>query len=138
MACRQIIKLAASLKVPLEAIGVNCSAPHAISQAIPLISPLVEGSGIKLCAYGNCFQTTTSEWIESLKEDSSHNKATNKKNDVSAQDYDHNGYLLPCAYARFAREWADLGVKIIGGCCGSRPNHLKHVASILRDYNNKQ
>ena len=133
-ACSQIINQTASLRLPLEAIGVNCSTPSAISKALLFIDPLVKGSDINLCAYGNCFQTTTSEWIASLKEeedDDAQNKAA-KKSEISAEDYDHNGYLLPDAYARYAREWAELGVNIIGGCCGSRPQHMKQVASMLR------
>eukprot|EP00986_Skeletonema_menzelii_P010089 scaffold4772_cov145-Skeletonema_menzelii.AAC.7 len=129
-ACSQIIKLASSLKLPLEAIGVNCSSPSAISKALLCISPLVSGSGLKLCAYGNCFQTTTSEWMASLNGDN--DKQKESKRVTSAEEYDHNGYLLPEAYARYAREWAALGAQIIGGCCGSRPQHMKQVASILR------
>lgn len=131
-ACSQIIKLASSLKLPLEAIGVNCSTPSAISKALLFMSPLVEGSGVKLCAYGNCFQTTTSEWIASLKGDNDEQNNIASGRLISAEDYDHDGYLLPHAYARYAREWVDLGVHIIGGCCGSRPQHMKQVASMLR------
>jgi len=138
-ACSQIIKLTASLGLPLEAIGINCSSPSAISKALPCISPLVKGSDVKLCAYGNCFQTSTSQWMASLKEegddddddDDAQNKASEKVV-KSAKDYDHNGYLLPEAYARYSNEWADLGVQIIGGCCGSRPQHMKQVVSMLR------
>ena len=84
-----------------------------------------------LCAYGNCFQTTTSEWMASLNGDNDkHNNPSERMK--SAVDYDHNGYLLPEAYARFASEWANLGVQIIGGCCGSTPLHMKKVASMLR------
>jgi len=133
-ACSQIIKLTAALNLPLEAIGVNCSSPSAISKALPCISPLVKRSDIKLCAYGNCFQTTTQEWMASLKKEGDDDDAQNKasKEVRSAGDYDHNGYLLPEAYARYTHEWADLGVQIIGGCCGSRPQHMKQVVSMLK------
>lgn len=128
-ACIHLITVAASLKLPLEAIGINCSAPYAISKALSHISHLAER--IKLCAYGNCFQTTTSEWMESLKDGSSQSKVTNSVI-ISSKDYDHNGYLLPCAYARYASQWTKLGAKIIGGCCGCRPEHMKQVVSMLR------
>jgi len=131
-ACSQIIKLASSLKLPLEAIGVNCSAPRAISKALLSMSRFVAGSDVKLCAYGNCFQTTTSEWMASLKGDNNGQNDIASARLISAEDYDHEGYLLPHAYARYAREWVDLGVQIIGGCCGSRPQHMKQVASMLR------
>ena len=50
----------------------------------------------------------------------------------SAEDYDEEGYLLPDAYAKFAREWVGSGATTIGGCCGSRPQHMKKVASLLK------
>ena len=28
-------------------------------------------------------------------------------------------------YLQFAREWADLGAQVIGGCCGTTPDHIK-------------
>lgn len=133
-ACRQIITLSKSLKLPLEAIGVNCSAPSAISKALPYISPLLRGSEIKLCAYANCFQSTTSEWIESLKIDNAQDKTTKESQELT-EDYDRNGYILPGAYAKYAIAWALLGVQIIGGCCGSRPQHMKQVARALRKNN---
>lgn len=135
-ACIQLITVAASLKLPLEAIGINCSAPYAISKALTHISHLVEQSEIKLCAYGNCFQTTTSEWMESLKDGSSQSNVTSKS-EISSKDYDHNGYLLPCAYARYASQWIELGANIIGGCCGCRPEHMKQVVSMLRSKKNQ-
>ncbi|KAL7451594.1 hypothetical protein ACHAWC_003421 [Mediolabrus comicus] len=137
-ACSKLITVAASLKLPLEAIGINCSAPYAISKALTHISHLAEKSDIKLCAYGNCFQTTTSEWMESLKDDSSQSKVNNKSEIISSKDYDHNGYLLPCAYARYASQWTELGAKIIGGCCGCRPEHMKQAVSMLRSNNKNQ
>ncbi len=131
-ACSQIMKLASTLRLSLAAIGVNCATPSAISKALILMSPLVAGSEVKLCAYGNCFQTTTSEWMASLKGDDDGQNNIASERLISAEDYDHEGYLLPHAYARYACEWVDIGVQIIGGCCGSRPQHMKQVASMLR------
>jgi homocysteine S-methyltransferase len=37
--------------------------------------------------------------------------------------------VSPEAYAEAAREWRDLGATIIGGCCGTTPEHIRAVAS---------
>jgi S-methylmethionine-dependent homocysteine/selenocysteine methylase len=139
-ACATIIEEATYLNLPLEAIGINCSAPKAISMAVPMLTKLVEGTDIKVCAYGNCFQTTTSEWINSLGIEANASAGTSTAEqqvnvlDSSTEDYDDAGYLIPEVYAKFAIEWAQSGAQIIGGCCGSRPIHMEKVASALKDY----
>ena len=37
--------------------------------------------------------------------------------------------ISPRAYAEAAREWRDLGAMIIGGCCGTTPEHIAALAS---------
>lgn len=32
------------------------------------------------------------------------------------------------AYARIAREWIDAGASVVGGCCGTRPQHIAEIA----------
>lgn len=143
VACNTIIQEANALSnnFSLEAIGVNCSTPNAISVAVPILCKLVEGADIKVLCYGNCFQTTTSEWINSLDEDETSNgidatscttSGTNKQTNDCAEDYDEEGYLLPDVYARYVSEWVRSGATIIGGCCGSRPKHMRIVASLLK------
>ena len=38
----------------------------------------------------------------------------------------------PEAYAHHAREWIALGARIIGGCCGTTPAHVRAVAELAR------
>jgi homocysteine S-methyltransferase len=40
--------------------------------------------------------------------------------------------IAPSVYAECAREWLDLGASIIGGCCGTTPEHIRAAAAILR------
>jgi 5-methyltetrahydrofolate--homocysteine methyltransferase len=40
--------------------------------------------------------------------------------------------LPPDEFARFAHQYLDLGVKIVGGCCGTTPAHIKAVADMVR------
>jgi S-methylmethionine-dependent homocysteine/selenocysteine methylase len=132
LVCQSILHEATVLNLPLKAVGVNCSTPSAISQAVPILSRLVEGSDIKVCAYGNCFKTTTSEWIKTLN-DNACTAVLRTDVEICAKDYDEE-VLTSDAYSNFACEWARLGVSIIGGCCGSRPRHMSSVATALKDF----
>ncbi|MFC0216058.1 bifunctional homocysteine S-methyltransferase/methylenetetrahydrofolate reductase [Paenibacillus chartarius] len=52
-------------------------------------------------------------------------------------DYVDGKYSFAAApdyFATSAQRFADLGVRIIGGCCGTTPEHIAAVASALRGY----
>ena len=38
--------------------------------------------------------------------------------------------MSPAAYAALSAGWLDRGVRIIGGCCGTRPDHMHEVANL--------
>jgi S-methylmethionine-dependent homocysteine/selenocysteine methylase len=38
--------------------------------------------------------------------------------------------ISPEDYAELCRGWVDRGVRIIGGCCGTRPEHIREIAHI--------
>jgi 5-methyltetrahydrofolate--homocysteine methyltransferase len=40
---------------------------------------------------------------------------------------------IPEESADFAREMLDLGVRLIGGCCGNTPDHIHAMAEVLRE-----
>jgi methionine synthase I (cobalamin-dependent) len=37
----------------------------------------------------------------------------------------------PSAYGRFAEEWLDEGASIVGGCCGTTPQHIRMLHAAL-------
>ncbi len=41
--------------------------------------------------------------------------------------------LSPEALAADARQWAQEGFKVIGGCCGTTPQHIQAIAQVLRE-----
>jgi homocysteine S-methyltransferase len=137
LVCQSILHEATALNLPLKALGINCSAPSAISQAVPILVKLVEGTDIKVCAYGNGFKTTTSEWMKTLNDNAHCNTActTDQKADVEicAKGFDEDE-LTSDVFANYACEWARLGARIIGGCCGSSPKHMSAVATVLKDF----
>jgi methionine synthase / methylenetetrahydrofolate reductase(NADPH) len=52
-------------------------------------------------------------------------------------DYD-DGRLTYAAspeyFAEYARQFADLGARLIGGCCGTTPEHISSIANAMRAY----
>jgi len=34
---------------------------------------------------------------------------------------------LPAVYAEYARAWIRAGIRVIGGCCGTTPDHISHI-----------
>lgn len=43
----------------------------------------------------------------------------------------NRGYT-PKRYAEFARQWKEMGAQVIGGCCGTGPEHIRAVREALR------
>jgi S-methylmethionine-dependent homocysteine/selenocysteine methylase len=39
----------------------------------------------------------------------------------------------PAAYAEAARGWIEAGARIVGGCCGTGPEHIRAIASVAAD-----
>ena len=129
-ACRFIEKEAGLQNIFIDAIGINCCAPSSVSTALTILREELKNNEIKCLCYGNCFQTTTSEWIRSLKSSSS-SSSCDEVSKSNCHDYDADGYFLPESYAKYAKEWAKNGAAIIGGCCGCSPNHMKSVQTAL-------
>jgi 5-methyltetrahydrofolate--homocysteine methyltransferase len=40
--------------------------------------------------------------------------------------------VTPDKYYEFALLWKDLGVKIIGGCCGTGPDYIKKISHLKK------
>jgi len=45
----------------------------------------------------------------------------------------HGERISPEAYAAEARTWRDAGARIVGGCCGTGPEHIAALAAALAD-----
>ena len=51
---------------------------------------------------------------------------------IEPPDWQFTGVATPEAFADTAARWVDNGVKVIGGCCGLGPEHIRAVADRLR------
>jgi len=44
----------------------------------------------------------------------------------------HRDHLSPEAFARAAGEWVAAGARVVGGCCGTAPRHIRATAQMLQ------
>ncbi len=91
-----------------EAVLVNCSRPERLSRLIPR---LVEGAGergAEVGAYGNVGEPD------------------------DEVGWRNEGPARPEPYAAAAVGWAEAGASIVGGCCGTTPEHIAALAEALR------
>ncbi len=90
---------------PVDVIGVNCSAGPKV--ALETVEQMAAVSRKPLCAMPNAGQPATVEG--------------------------RNIYLCSPEYmAQYARRFLQAGVRVIGGCCGTTPEHIKLICSEVR------
>jgi methionine synthase I (cobalamin-dependent)/5,10-methylenetetrahydrofolate reductase len=98
----EVVNALAALRV--DVLGVNCGVgPQAALDAIQQMRPL---TGTPLSAMPNAGHPTTQGGRQIY---------------VSTPDY----------FADYARRFAEAGVSIIGGCCGTTPEHIAAMRSVL-------
>ncbi|MDR3737481.1 MAG: homocysteine S-methyltransferase [Terracidiphilus sp.] len=87
------------------AVGINCTRPHWIS---PLIARIRSATAKPVIAYPNSGE----EW------------------DAEARCWTGRGD--PESFGSLAAEWRRTGAQIVGGCCRTRPAHIRQVANAGR------
>lgn len=96
---------AAAMSLPeVAAVGVNCTA---IQDTLPALEGLAEATLLPLAAYAN--------------------------NGFFAEDTPHLAAAPaePELYARCALAWLAAGARLLGGCCGTSPEHVAALAAAL-------
>ena len=91
-------------KPQIVAAGVNCTSPHLI---LPLIGELRSATGKPIAVYPNSGE----RWDAA------------RRCWTGAPD-------IP-AYGKLAREWAEAGAQMIGGCCRTTPEYIRAVRQAL-------
>jgi len=88
------------------AIGINCTIPRFISGLIKKLSTIdTQKEIIVYPNSGEFYDATTKTWI---------------------------GEANPSNFATMAKNWFNNGVRIIGGCCRTGPDHIKQLRSNLQ------
>jgi S-methylmethionine-dependent homocysteine/selenocysteine methylase len=103
---------AAIAHLPVAAFLANCCPPESIAAAMPALVKLGPAGG-----YANAFRPVPADWeletggLLPLRED-----------------------LGPEAYAGHVAHWHADGARIVGGCCGTGPEHIARLRRLLDDH----
>ncbi len=103
--------VAALQGVPVTGFLANCCMPELIDAGIP---NLVATGATYVGGYANTFYPTPDDWT--LEDNTLENVRTD---------------LEPAAYLEFVESWLTQGATVIGGCCGTRPAHIRAIADVL-------
>jgi S-methylmethionine-dependent homocysteine/selenocysteine methylase len=95
-----------------DAILVNCAPPADITSGL---EELLSVCALPAGAYAHIGRYDPPSW----------------KFDFHPQFVDTEA-CSPKAYAAFAGQWKAMGAKIVGGCCGTTPNHIKAVKDSIK------
>jgi S-methylmethionine-dependent homocysteine/selenocysteine methylase len=90
---------------PVSAFLANCCSPEAVTRALPYLLALGTPTG----GYANTFHP-----IDPGQKDVSH------RHDLSVE-----------AYADKVQDWINGGARIVGGCCGTLPEHIARVRQVI-------
>lgn len=92
-------------QTPPDVLLLNCAPPAHITAGLEKLAPLWEGP---LGVYAHVGRFNPPEW-------------------QFTDEYPPDAYLAAC------RQWHDLGATVIGGCCGTTPDHIAALTRSLRD-----
>lgn len=107
-----IAEAVATLKgVPVSGFLANCCMPELIDAGMP---ELVDTGAAYVGGYANTFLPTPDDWT--LEENDLHNLRSD---------------LEPPEYLTFVESWLAKGATVVGGCCGTRPAHIRLIAQTL-------
>jgi S-methylmethionine-dependent homocysteine/selenocysteine methylase len=102
---------AAVAHLPIAAFLANCCPPESIAAAMPELVALRRGP---IGGYANAFRPVPKDWVMErdgllkLRED-----------------------LGPEEYARHVGHWHIEGASIVGGCCGTGPEHIAKIRQMM-------
>jgi S-methylmethionine-dependent homocysteine/selenocysteine methylase len=103
--------------LPVSGFLVNCCAPESIAAAMPALAGKAPGPA---GGYANAFAPVPPTWR--LDGDAPSDGLLKLRGDL---DPDH--------YARHAEHWLESGAKLVGGCCGTGPQHIARLRRLLEE-----
>ena len=100
--------------LPVSGFMVNCCVPESITAAMAELVALGKPAG----GYANTFVPVPPDWTAD----------GDKEGDGLIPLRDDLG---PAHYARHVEQWLDAGARIIGGCCGTSPDHIARLRELI-------
>ncbi len=107
---------AAIAELPVQAHLANCCPPESIAAAMPALARLGKPAG----GYANAFRPVPMEWELGGGKDGDGLLAL--RDDL---DPDH--------YADHVAHWLDRGAQLVGGCCGTGPEHIARLRELIAE-----
>ncbi len=101
--------------LPVDAYLANCCAPESITAALPY---LIETGAQYIGGYANTFELIPADWELAGEEESD-------------WSLDLRSDLDPDSYAGHVIRWLDEGANVVGGCCGTRPEHIARMSELI-------
>jgi S-methylmethionine-dependent homocysteine/selenocysteine methylase len=101
--------------LPVDGYLANCCAPESITAAL---SHLVDTGVPYVGGYANTFQPIPADWRLDGEEE-------------SGGFLDLRSDLDPGQYAGHVAQWLQGGANVVGGCCGTRPVHIKRMRALI-------
>jgi S-methylmethionine-dependent homocysteine/selenocysteine methylase len=96
---------AAVADFPVQAFLANCCSPESITRAMPALTALGTPTG----GYANTFHPIDPA-----------NKSITRREDLDAE-----------TYASHVEDWIAMGARIVGGCCGTLPEHIARLKAVV-------
>jgi S-methylmethionine-dependent homocysteine/selenocysteine methylase len=95
---------------------VNCCGANFVTAALPVLAGLTASP---IGGYANAESVVPDEGLAGF--------------DGNAESAQRSAatVLNPEAYAMEVRKWLDAGASIVGGCCGTRPQHIRRIREML-------
>jgi S-methylmethionine-dependent homocysteine/selenocysteine methylase len=101
--------------LPISGFLANCCAPESITSALSEL----QASGVEFIGgYANTFEPIPETWT--LDGDKDTDGSLDLRTDLD-----------PESYARHVSHWLAAGANVVGGCCGTRPAHIKRIHEML-------
>ncbi len=101
--------------LPVSGTLVNCCSPESVEAAIPEL----RNKGCKrIGGYANTFTPIPEDWVLG--------DGKGRGRSISIREE-----LTPDEYALHARKWILDGANVIGGCCGTGPEHIRKLRQLI-------
>jgi len=105
--------------LPVRGFLANCSAPESITKAMPRLAGIV---GDFFGGYANAFEAIPDDWeLDGGK--------------TSDGLLDMRSDLDPEQYAQHVAHWLQAGATVVGGCCGTGPEHIASLYRLIHNDN---
>jgi S-methylmethionine-dependent homocysteine/selenocysteine methylase len=102
---------------PVDAVLLMCAPPEDISASLPILRAAFDGP---IGAYAHAGYEHNPNF------GSAPDEQWHLIDDAELEKY------TPTVYAEFAHDWIKSGAQIIGGCCGTRPEHIAALLPVVK------